>query len=68
MFKAECDKIVKYDLQVSEDIVKFCQWIFNDEQNETFDDFYAIEDFLDAIANKAPSLAIRNGEMNIEYK
>ena len=68
MFKAECEKIVKYDLQVSEDIVKFCQWALAEEQDETLSDTYDIVDFLDAIANMAPNYTVPNGEINIEYE
>ena len=68
MFRAECEKTVKYDLQVSEDIVKFCRWVLAEEQDETLSDSYDIVDFLDAIVNKAKHYEVRNGEINIEYE
>lgn len=67
MFKAECKKVVEYNLQVSDDIVKFCQWVYADEQDDAFNDAYTIADFLGDIANKAPHFAIRDNEINIEY-
>lgn len=68
MFKAECEKIVKYDLQVSEDIIKFCQWVLADAQDETLPDTYDIIDFLDVIANKAPQYFVGDNEINIKYE
>lgn len=66
MFKAECEKIVKYDLQISEDIIKFCQWVL--EEDEVLDDIYSAMDLLDCIANKAHHYEAPNGEINIEYE
>lgn len=65
MFKAECKKTIQYNLKVSEDIVKFCQWIT--DEDEVLDEIYDIMDLLDAIANKVRCLPIRDDEINIEY-
>ena len=67
MFKVKSEKVVKYDLQISEDLVEFLQWMFHDEQDDTFKDAYTIVDFLGDVANKAPHFAIRNNEINITY-
>lgn len=67
MFKAKCNKVIEYNLEISEDIVKFCQWIVDIEQDDAFGDSYTTVAFLDDIANKAPLFAIRNSKINIEY-
>ena len=68
MFKAECKRIVEYDLKVSKDIVSFCQWILDEDQGDTFCNEYTIEELIDAIANRAPSVGIVGDEINIEYE
>lgn len=66
MFNAECKKTIQYDLKVSEDIVKFCQWVI--EEDEVLDEIYDVMDLLDAIANKVFCLPIRDDKINIEYE
>lgn len=68
MFKAECKRVVEYNLKVSKDIVSFCQWILDADQGDTFYNEYTIEELIDAIANRAPSVAITDDEINIEYE
>lgn len=66
MFNAEYKKTIQYNLNVSEDIVKFCQWMINED--EVLDEVYDVMDLVDAIANKVRCLSIRNDEINIEYE
>lgn len=66
MFNAECERIIQYDLKVSEDIVKFCQWVL--DEDEVFDEIYDIMGLLETIANKNCYDSIRGNEINIEYE
>lgn len=67
MFEVKSEKVVKYNLQISEDFIEFCQWILDSEQDDIFNDSYTIVDFLEDIANKAPHFEFRNSEINIKY-
>lgn len=68
MFKEKCEMVANYDLEISKDIVKFCQWLLDDEQSRTLYNDNVIVELIDIIANKGRYMEVDHDEINIEYE
>ena len=68
MFKEKREMFVKYNLEIPKDIVKFCQWLLDDEQSNTLYNDNIIVELIDTIANKGRFMDVDHDQINIEYE